>query len=184
VSLDEVDQDNPCSITVSWEATGPPDAKVYLYRANGETVGTDPSNRVYETGPGKDSYNEGFKPGIRTYRLQAVASNGSALKAPVTANPICIDAFYTSDKCSQVVGWQVSGGPQGARYTLFRRNAGTTQWTAIRNGAVVYGQPMSINEDLGSSITYEYTLQVAVQSRLVTTNPISEKWDQSAGCIG
>jgi hypothetical protein len=43
---------------------------------------------------------------------------------------------------------------------------------------------MSINEDLGSSITYEYTLQVAVQSRLVTTNPISEKWDQSAGCIG
>jgi hypothetical protein len=184
VSLDEVNQESPCSITVSWEATGPPDTKVYLYRANGESVGTDPSNRVYETGPGEDSYDEPFKPGIRTYRLQAVARNGSALKAPVTANPICIDAFYTSDKCNQLVGWQVSGGPQGARYTLFRRNSGTTQWTAIRNGTVVYGQPMSINEDLGSSITYEYTLQVAVQSRLVTTNPILERWDNSGGCIG
>jgi hypothetical protein len=184
VSLDEVNQDSPCSITVSWEVTGPPDTKVYLLKGAGDTVGTDPANRIYETGPGKGTFNEGFKAGIRTYRLQAVSSTGSALKAPVTANPICIDAFYTSDKCSQVVGWQVSGGPQGARYTLFRRNAGTTQWTAIRNGAVTYGQPMSINEDLGSSITYEYTLQVAVQSRLVTTNPISEKWDGSGGCIG
>jgi hypothetical protein len=184
VTLDEVNQESPCSITVSWEVTGPPDTQVFLYRAAGETVGTSAANRVFEAKVGKGSYTDPFAPGIRSYRLQANASTGSALKAPTTVNPICIDSFYTSDKCSQSVIWEVLGGPQGARYTLFRRVAGTTNYSSLESGLVTYAKPMTRNEDLGSSVTYEYVLQVAAQSRIVTTQPITERWDSSDGCIG
>jgi hypothetical protein len=60
---------------------------------------------------------------------------------------------------------------------------GTSTWSPLGNGLVVYGQVFTFNEDPASSEdTYQYTLQVAVQSRLVTTQPINEDWNTFYNC--
>jgi hypothetical protein len=176
VSLDEIDQESPCSITVNWNVIGPPDTEAYLYKGPGTTVGTAPASRVAEADVGPGSFTEPFAVGTRSYRLQAVSpSDGSALNAPVTVTPICIDDFKTHDGCSQEVSWIVYGGPPGATYTLFRRG-GSSQFTSISSGPVSYGKPQAFYDDLGSSLTYEYRLQVTVAGRTVATQPISEQW--------
>lgn len=176
VTLDEVNQESPCSITVSWEVAGPPDTQVFLYRAAGETVGTNAANRVFEAKVGKGSYSEPFTVGMRSYRLQANASTGSALKAPTTVSPICISNFtiYEND-CTLFGTWTVQGSTPGARWLLFRRLKGTAPWTQISSGAVTYGTPtqyFSSLSGLSYKTSYEFMLQVSVASRAPMTQPV------------
>jgi hypothetical protein len=178
VTMHELNYQGACSITVTWEVSGPPDTVVYLYRADGDTVGTNPANRVFEAKVGKGSFTEPFKVGLRSYRLQANGSTGSALKAPITVAPICIQEFYTVDQCTEPysVKWLILGNTPGARATLFRRETGTTQLAPVRTVNVTYGTRYTYNEDTDFSKSYDYILQVAVGSRLVTTPPITEKF--------
>ncbi len=177
VSLDEVDQENPCSITVSWDVTGPPDTQVFLYRQAGDTVATTPANRVFEAKVGKASYTDPFTVGMRSYRVQAASpSDGSAIKAPVTVSPICISNFtiYEND-CTLFGAWTVQGNTPGARWLLFRRLKGTTPWAQISSGAVTYGTPaqyFSSLSGLSYKTSYEFMLQVSVASRTPTTQPV------------
>jgi len=176
VTLDEINQQDPCGITVSWEVRGGPNDSVIVFRQDGLTVDTATARRVFEGKPGANSYTERFSAGTRTFRLQAQAATQFILKAPITVSPICISNFtvYEND-CTLFAAWTVQGDTPGARWLLYRRLKGTTPWTQVSTGAVTYGTPaqyFSSLSGLSYKTTYEFVLQVSVGSRTPTTQPV------------
>jgi hypothetical protein len=98
VTRDEINQDNPCRLILTWSVSGDPSAVVSLLRQDGRTFDRGASSELLaQTSPGNFEYIEPFYVGTRTYLLQAESGSQSVSSSPITESPICIESF-TADE--------------------------------------------------------------------------------------
>ena len=170
VALDEVAQtDAACRTRLNWTVTGNPAGTVRLLRQFGTTLTNGTAELLIEGPPGQGAYIDPFRVGPWTYRVLATSPQQITSETR-TVRPICIRLFSASpDSHNSIAVTRRIEGEAPATYTITRVDTGV-----VSAGQVTYGTTITfIDSPLLCETTYQYTLQVFVENRVVTSNTFS-----------